>query len=366
MNGETCVVTGAGGFIGYQLANALAADGRRVIGVDLHFPEVSNAAGPRRFVPMVADIRDTTAMSQAMAGARTVFHLASAHLNVGLPDSVYWDVNVHSLQPLLRLAQEAGVRRFVHTSSTGVYGDLGRTRADESTPPRPQSVYGATKLAGEHEVLTFGRERGLEVVVLRPAWVYGPGCARTERLCRALRARRFPLIGKGDNLRHPIYVDDMIHAYRLAAVAPHAAGQVLIVAGAQAVTTRELIQTICHAFELPLPSVRIPYAVGAALAIAIGRAFHLFGGDPPVSRRTLEFFNTNNSFDTARAHELLGFAPRFSLLQGLSATRGRLDGRLAPRMPSINPEGTNPSGPAADGAVPSPRPRSLHLRSSAP
>ena len=209
---------------------------------------------PPRFSPVVVDFRNADAMKHALDGVTLVFHLASAHLQVSLPESEYWDVNVHSLPALLQLALDAGVSRFVHSSSVAIYGDLGFTPANEQTPPHPQSIYGETKLAGERAVLDFGRRQGLEVVVLRPSWVYGPGCARTARIIRALKTRRFFMVGSGDNLRHPLYIADMIDAFRLAAVTKRGVGEILLVAGERAVTTRELIESVCAVFDLPRSS----------------------------------------------------------------------------------------------------------------
>ena len=326
------VVTGAGGFIGYRLANALAAEGHHVVGVDVHFPDPAGPAGPARFVPIVADVRDRDAMRRALTGASVVFHLASAHLRVSLPESEYWDVNVHSLSGLLQLAQEAGVSRFVHTSSVGVYGHTGSTPASESRRPVPQSVYGITKLAGEEAVLAFGNEAGLDVVILRPAWVYGPGCPRTEKLCRALRKRRFVVVGDGRNLRHPIYIDDMVEAFRLAAVTADASGAVFNIAGERAVTTRELLETFCSVFGYAMPGTRIPYRLATGLAAGVESFCRMIDREPPISSRTLEFFTMSNSFDTSRARSILGFVPRHSLERGLTVMRDEMR-----RMPGTQP-----------------------------
>jgi UDP-glucose 4-epimerase len=82
-----CVVTGAGGFIGYHLANALAREGRRVVGIDLHFPDPAGPLGPPGFAALVGDFRDAGVMQEALGGAVVLFHLAGAHLQVSLPDS---------------------------------------------------------------------------------------------------------------------------------------------------------------------------------------------------------------------------------------------------------------------------------------
>jgi nucleoside-diphosphate-sugar epimerase len=324
VSGRTAVVTGAGGFIGYQLANALAADGDRVVGVDLHFPDPRGVLGRSQFSPVVGDFRNIALMQEALSGAAILFHLAGVHLQVSVPEPVYWDVNVHSLGPLLQVAREAGVSRYVHVSSVGVYGNVGSTAADEATVPHPQSIYGETKLAGERAVLEFGRQHGFDVVVLRPAWVYGAGCPRTEKLYRALRQRRFLMIGQGRNLRHPLYIDDMIEAARLSAAKSGIAGELFVVAGERAVTTRELVEAFCAAFGTPRPAVRVPYAFATVMAAATESLCGLLGCEPPLSRRTLEFCATNNSFDISRASAVLGFTPQYSLAAGLSATRARM------------------------------------------
>jgi dihydroflavonol-4-reductase len=325
MTGVTCVVTGAGGFIGYHLANALSREGCRVVGIDRHFPGDGDGYGPTLFSPVVADFRDADPMRRVLRGASVLFHLAAAHLQVSVPESEYWDVNVRSLPALLGLAQEAGVGRCVHASSVGVYGDVGSTPASEETDPKPRSVYGSSKLAGERAVLEFGRQRAFDVVVLRPAWVYGARCPRTMKLYQALRRRRFFMIGRGGNLRHPVYVDDVVQAFRLAASRPEASGEVLNVAGERAVTTRELIEAFCTAFALPVPRLRVPYGAGAVLAGGTEWLCGLVGREPPLSRRTLEFFDTNNVFDISRARSVLGFVPRYSLREGLAATRANMD-----------------------------------------
>jgi nucleoside-diphosphate-sugar epimerase len=130
------------------------------------------------------------------------------------------------------------------------------------------------------------------------------------------------MIGQGRNLRHPLFVGDMIEAFRLAATVREAAGHVLLIAGDQPVTTVELIEAICTAFAVPRPAVRVPYAVGVGVAAGVEAACLAIGREPPVSRRSLEFFTTNNAFDISRARTVLGFTPRYSLSAGLAATRG--------------------------------------------
>ena len=319
---KNILITGAGGFIGYNLSHFLVKKGYAVTGIDLHYPDepwAEQPAGQFRFIK--GDFRDRKLMQDLLTGVDTVAHLASAHLQIKLDASEYWDVNVHALRPLLEQVHNAGVSRFVHVSSVGVYGNLRVWPADENTTAHPQSIYGETKLAGEKEVQSFGAETGLPIVILRPAWVYGLACPRTRKLFRALRKRRFLMIGDGNTLRHPVYIDDMNEALRLAIETDAAVGELFIIGGDSAVTTNELIDTFCNELYLPVPKIRIPYWMGIGLATSIEALAVVVRREPPISRRTLEFFDTNNAFDITKARQRLGFSPVFSLADGLRETR---------------------------------------------
>jgi nucleoside-diphosphate-sugar epimerase len=309
------LVTGAGGFIGYQLSNFLGEAGHHVIGIDIQFPP---GAANSSFEMHTLDFRQSQQLKSLMENVEIVFHLASAHLKTNLDESEYWSINVHSLSPFMEIAHAAGVKRFIHTSSVGVYGNLTSWPANEESPCNPQSIYGETKLAGEQQVQSFGDRNGLPYVILRPAWVFGPTCPRTRKLYRALKKGKFIMIGKGDNLRHPLYISDLLSAFLLVMTHSNAPGNLYIVGGDRALTTRELINSFCQICDLKFPAIRVPYALGKLLAIPVETTFRLLDKEPPVSRRTLEFFDTNNAFDISLIKEDLGFQPQFTLNQGLA------------------------------------------------
>jgi nucleoside-diphosphate-sugar epimerase len=203
----------------------------------------------------------------------------------------------------------------------GVYGPLQTWPANEETVCKPQSIYGETKLAGEVEVRKFGEATGFPVVILRPAWVYGPGCPRTLKIYKTLRKGRFVMIGKGQNLRHPIYISDMLFALHLSMDCEPAVGETFIIGGEDAITTNELVKAFCNALDLPNPKVRIPLTLGKVAAWSIETLFSLGKKEPPLSRRSLEFFHTNNSFKISKAKKILGFTPAIAFEDGLRHTR---------------------------------------------
>lgn len=332
------VVTGAAGFIGRHLVGRLVADGWRVRALDLNAPGVGPPGDPpTRDGPAGrpgvtwhrVDIRDREALEPNFEGAHTVFHLASAHLEAGAPESWFREVNVDGTLNVARAARRHRVPRMVHVGSVGVYGHVATPPADETGPFNPNNAYERTKLEGERALLAEAAETGT-LAVLRPGWVYGPGCARTERLLRAVARGRFVYVGRGDNLRHPIHVDDAVEALLRAdrwleagAPAPErssAGDPVFLVVGARAVTVRELVETAARILEvrparLRLP--RLPVRVGLA---AVEGAFALLGRTPPVSRRSLAFFENDNAFDGSRARDALGFEPQVALDEGLRQT----------------------------------------------
>jgi len=322
------VVTGAAGFIGHHACRRLAESGRDVVGLDVR-PVPTGEASPG-VTAVVGDFRDEALVSGVLREGDTILHLAGAHLQITVPDSEYWSLNAESLPGLVEQARRAGARRLVHVSSVGVYGKLAHLPADEDDPCRPQSVYGESKLAGERLVREAADRCGLPAVVLRPAWVYGPGCPRTEKIYRALRRRRMPIIGRGDNRRHPLWIDDFTEACRLAMERDEAVGQLVLVAGPEVVTSRELIATACEVLGLPRPWLRLPRVAGVGLAMACELAFGALRSEPPFSRRSLEFFETDNAFDVGRARRVLGFEPRVTLRQGLGLTRPWLERRFDP------------------------------------
>lgn len=312
------LVTGADGFIGSHLAADQAERGRRVVALDLHLGNVRHLAAPGRFDLVEGDVTDPAVLDRALGGVDTVFHLAAAHLGAGKELEEFRRVNVTGVRTLAERARAAGVRRFVQCSSVGVFGRVENPPATEESPCRPELAYERTKLEGEQVIRDLAAE-GLPAVILRPAWVYGPGCPRTEKLFRTIRKGRFFVAGGGGTLRHCVYIRDMVEAFELAAGAEAALGQVIIVGDAGAVTVRHLVDEMARVAGASRPP-SVPLPLLAAAGWLAEMAFKPLGKEPPVSRRTLRFFTGNTAFDIARARRLLGYEPRWDLAAGLAET----------------------------------------------
>jgi nucleoside-diphosphate-sugar epimerase len=157
-----------------------------------------------------------------------------------------------------------------------VYGRIADPPADEETPCHPNLVYERSKFAGEQAVLAAASETGLDTVVLRPTWVYGPGCPRTERLFRAIGKGRFIVAGNGQSQRHCIYISDMVEAFLLAARADAAVGKTIIVGDAGAVSIRELVDEVAPGFSESVlqREVLAPPDLERIFGITGGNIFH--------------------------------------------------------------------------------------------
>lgn len=311
------LITGGTGFIGSRLALRCLAEGHpvRVLGQENTAAEAEN----RRLVEeegaevVMGSVTDGRLLGEVVRGVGTVFHLAAAQHEMDVPDAHFWAVNVRGTEELVASAADAGVRRFVHGSTIGVYGRAEGT-LDESSVCRPDNIYGRTKLAGEERVLA-ARER-LPVVVVRIPEVYGPGDRRLLKLFRSIDRGAFLIIGSGQNLHHPIFVDDLVDGLLAAARSPEAPGEIFLLAGPEAVTTREMVDAIAAAVNRPPPRRRAPLAPFAALAVVLETALRPLGVQPPLHRRRLDFFRKSFRLSPARAGERLGFRPAVGFAEG--------------------------------------------------
>jgi dihydroflavonol-4-reductase len=310
------LVTGAGGFIGSHLVPYLAARGWNVRAIDVH-QAPAGVRGPGVDY-RVMDIRDVRQLAAALEGVDYVFNLASVHLDVHASYADFEAVNVSALERLVELCSASAVRRLIQVSSVGVYGHVQSPPATETAPLNPQNDYEKTKKAGEEAARRAAARTGMDVVVIRPSWVYGTGCPRTLKLIRSLRKGRFFFIGPGRNLRHPVYVDDLLEALVLTAHAgPEIAGRTFNVAGPRWMTVEEMVRQFASAIQARPPSLHAPRWLGLAVGWTAEQVSGLVGAEPPVSRRTLAFFENDNAFDIGAARQALGFEPKVELPNGV-------------------------------------------------
>jgi nucleoside-diphosphate-sugar epimerase len=242
------VVTGAAGFIGSHLCEALARSGHDVVAVDCltdtYDPDRKreNLAGRELLELDLAD----AALDPVLAGADGVFHLAGqpgVRPSFGPEFELYVRRNVLASSRLFEAAARAGAR-VVYASSSSVYGDAETYPTREDATPRPISPYGVTKLACEHLAYAHTRTGGLEAVGLRYFTVYGPRQRPDMAFTRLLEAladgEAFPLYGDGSASRSFTFVGDAVDA-TVAAMDRGAAGEVYNVGGGEEATMADAV-----------------------------------------------------------------------------------------------------------------------------
>jgi nucleoside-diphosphate-sugar epimerase len=318
------LITGGGGFIGSHLVEDQLRRGRTVTALDLDLSSLQRCDPHPHLRLIQGDICDNALVQQALAGIDLVFHLASAHLSLITPEQGYWDVNVKAAEELVRLSRMAGVKRFIHCSSVGIYGNIINPPANEQSPCHPELVYEQTKLAGEQALCRFYDRTGYPLSIVRPAWVYGPRCPRTAKLFRAIRKRHFVMVGNGQTQRHCVYISDLVDGLNLCAERDEAVGQTFIIGDHAAVTVQQLVEEIASIMQVPPPWLKVPVGVMAPMCRIVEAVWTVRGKEPPLSQRSLRFFTSNTSCDITKAKTTLQFSPRVSLKDGLQRTYASL------------------------------------------
>lgn len=300
------LVTGATGFVGQALLGELIAHGHEAI------PAVRRPAGLLREA-VVPDMHAQADWRAALAGCDAVVHLAArVHLMRDTADDPlarYRATNTDATLNLARQAAQTGVRRFVFVSSIKVNGEGCDAPYREIDAPAPEDAYAISKWEAEQGLWRIARETGLEVVVLRPPLIYGPGVKANFRRLLDTVARGWPLpLGAIQNRRSLLYLGNFVDVIRVCVEHPAAAGQTFLVDDGRPVSTPELIRAIARAMGRPARLLAIP-------ASALGFAGALLGKRTAVARLTGSLW-----LDSSRVRTHLGWTPPYSMEAGLAAT----------------------------------------------
>ena len=316
------LITGGTGFIGSRLALQCARDGGvvRVVGQTNTPAEHDNRRElEQQGVQIIeASVTDAEALRRAAAGIDVVYHLAAAQHEANVPDRHFYHVNADGTKNMLEAAVEAGVKRFVHGSTIGVFGISRNGPIHDDSPLDPDNIYGITKLEGERIARRYFDK--LPVAIVRIAEAYGPGDRRLLKLFKGIRKGTFFMIGSGGNLHHVVYIDDLIAGLRLAATVDAAAGGTFVLAGPRAVTTDEMVAGIAGALGVRPPRLRVPLWPMMTAAVVMERTLGPLGIQPPLHRRRMNFFVKSFSFSCREARATIGYAPAVDFEEGARYT----------------------------------------------
>jgi dihydroflavonol-4-reductase len=315
MKTRRAFVTGGSGFIGTHLIQDLLQRAWKVRALVHHRP--LPAADGLEVVQ--GDIRDFDLIRKCQRDIDVVFHLASALGFSLIGREEFFGINAGGTETVLKAAQEAAVGRVVHFSSAGVLGHVRSGQvADENHPLDPQDIYDQSKLKGERIARRYA-EQGLDLVIIRPGWVYGPGDRRTFKLVKSIAAGRFFLPGPGRTLQTPVHIRDLLAGTHLCAERGRK-GETYNLAGAQALPVRDIVAAIARAAGRKPPRLRLPLLPVKTAARLMGGAFSLIKKEAPLSLSRLAFFIHPKPLSIHKAADELDYKPLIEFEEGMRET----------------------------------------------
>ena len=309
---NSILVTGATGFVGKFLCTRLLTDGLHVRGTLLESENTSSLVDGVQPV-VVAPLGGNTKWDHALAGVDTIIHLAArVHIMTDPavdPLTAFRKVNVEGTVQLAREAAKAGVRRLVFISSIKVNGEETGTPYTLDSSTSPSDPYGISKWEAEQSLRKIEAETDLEVVIIRPTLVYGPGVKANFLNMMKMVSRGIPLpFDSVINKRSLIYVGNLVDALAICAVHPEAAGKTYLVSDGEDVSTPELIRRTAKAlgvhtllFPVPIYLMRLVGKLTCKSAL--------------VDRLTGSLM-----VDSSKIRQELEWAPPFTMEEGLRET----------------------------------------------
>jgi len=309
---EKVLITGANGFIGNTLMRYYKTQKVPVVGIDLIGNDDDIVQG---------DIANPETISHLLESCDVVVHTAALVSN-SIADSDMWRVNVLATRNLIAAAEKYKVRRFVQLSSIVAYGNAAEGELDEDQPVHADGgSYVLTKLASEHTVLAAQARSSLELVIIRPGDVYGPGSRPWIILpLEAINKGQFMLPAKGEGFFRPIYIDDLVRGIALAVSTQEASGEIFNLSCEGYMSTKEFFS---HHYQWK--NKRGPMVVSTKLALFAAavatKIANLTGGVNEASAATITQLCTKSWFSIAKAERILGWKPEVSFDEGIERSR---------------------------------------------
>lgn len=312
------MITGAGGFIGRHLVDALVQKGVSITALMLEKEPVPER-WPQSIKIVRGDVRKLVDLEQEIGEFDTIFHLAAIVSDWGgLQEHV--DITVHGTEQAVELALKNNAR-FVVTTSVAAFGSsLGQGQLDENSPcGEPASNYEKVKQQQEKVTLDAVKQRGLDAAIIRPANVYGVGSVWVTRFLQSLALKKPILLGSGQWDAGLVHVDHVVQALILAGESQNLEpGDIFVIADGHGVTWQQYAQSLADTFDLPAPK-GIPNAVAKVAAPLLEGIGHLIGQKSPplVTHLTYRLVGQESIFISEKAKQKLGYQPSLTLEQAM-------------------------------------------------
>lgn len=310
-------VTGATGFVGSHLAEALAARGDTVLAL-ARLPDQHAALRELGVTPVGGSLENERSLVAALEGVEVVYHCAG--LVAAKNEAEFFAVNDAGTSRLLDAVRRVapGITRFVYVSSQAALGPSPRgAPLDEGVECHPVTAYGRSKLAGELTV----RGAHLPWSVVRPCIVYGPRDREFLRLFKIVRRGIAPVIGTGRQQLSLIYIDDLVRLLLLAGTRTEALGQILHAAHPEITSSRDIVRAAGRAMGKSPVIIPVPGFLAAPLVWAISHVGRIQGRRSALNIDKLpEILAPAFLISVARAERLLGWKAERNVAEGMALT----------------------------------------------
>jgi acetylornithine/succinyldiaminopimelate/putrescine aminotransferase/nucleoside-diphosphate-sugar epimerase len=335
---DICLVTGASGFIGGALAARLAQEGRAVRCLVRESSDISRLESLDVEI-VVGDLRSERSLARAVAGCDCVLH-CGALVSDWATKAEIAGTNVAGTRSLLATSVGASVRRFVHMSTTDVYGYPEGSEIDETCMERRfGNWYAQTKREAEVEVRRVAEAGAIETVILRPATVYGPGSREVVgEIARAIAGHHMLLVDGGRAIAGLCYVENLIDAAMLALDHEAAPGEAFNIADGLDITWRRFVDDLAEGLGCSRVRWSLPYGIAHGIGFSLEHGYRLLRGatgltlPPLLSRQAVQVLGRDQDFSNGRARAMLGWEPRVDYRTGLEATMAWLKGEYLERV----------------------------------
>jgi nucleoside-diphosphate-sugar epimerase len=319
---HTVLVTGATGFVGSHVAEALARRGDSVRA--LARPGADTAILEKAGIQIIpGDMSDPESLQRAVEGVDVVVHCAAKVGDWG-PVDEYRKVNVEGLRALFDATLAKPLHRFVHVSSLGVYEARHHYQTDETEPLPDKHIDGYTqsKVESERLAMQYHRKQHVPVTVLRPGFVYGPRDRMVlPRLAARLKEGSVIYIARGKYALNTTYVGNIADAVLLAIDNPDAVGEIFNITDGEFVSKRKFFETVADGLGLKRPRKFPSVPIWLARMMANWREgkFRREGrpNPPRITQAQLKFAGLNLDFSIAKARTKLGYTPRVLFDEGM-------------------------------------------------
>ncbi len=303
------LITGASGFTGHHMVAVAVKSGFKVRATDVssrHYGAMFESMGVE-FVR--SDLTKPDGLESLLDGVDSVIHVAGIH-DYSTPDKIIFAVNVDAVENLCNAATKAGVRRFMHISSVGVYGyssNPGKpVKEDDPKVTPPLNNYNLSKWEGEKVVQRYIKEKGLRATIFRPAAIYGSrseyGLYLVLKMTYEERNKKKKLIlGKGDTIEAFLHVKDMCRASIYAYDHDEMIGEAYNVADDTHMTSAEFYKLLSREMlGREKDFLHLPLSVAKPLAIASQFFARRLKTKPLLEKATLDYVNCDKLWDTSK------------------------------------------------------------------